>query len=75
MPRQLRIEFEGAIYHVMSRGDRGEPIFEDDKDRETLFKTLSQGCASFPIGVSVSREVDREGRKLPGSIWGVIKSG
>jgi len=33
MPRQLRIEYEGAIYHVMSRGDRREPIFEDNEDR------------------------------------------
>jgi len=27
MPRQLRIEYEGAIYHVMNRGDHGENIF------------------------------------------------
>jgi len=44
MPRELRIEYEGAIYHVMSRGDRREPIFEDAKDRETLTKTLAQAC-------------------------------
>ncbi|MBL8529172.1 MAG: addiction module protein, partial [Burkholderiales bacterium] len=30
MARPLRIEFPGAIYHVTSRGDRREPIFEDD---------------------------------------------
>jgi hypothetical protein len=30
MPRQLRIEYPGAIYHVMSRGDRREDIFVDD---------------------------------------------
>jgi len=34
MPRQLRIEYAGAIYHVMNRGDRREPIFQDDTDRE-----------------------------------------
>jgi len=44
IPRQLRIEYERAIYHVMSRGDLREPIFEDDKDRETLLKTLAQAC-------------------------------
>ena len=33
MARPLRIEFEGAVYHVTSRGDRREPIFEDDEDR------------------------------------------
>jgi hypothetical protein len=26
MPRQLRIEYPGAIYHVMNRGDRHGPI-------------------------------------------------
>ena len=25
MPRALRIEYPGAIYHVMNRGDRREP--------------------------------------------------
>jgi hypothetical protein len=29
MPRPLRIEYEGAICHVMNRGDRREPIFRD----------------------------------------------
>ena len=30
MSRPLRIEFPGALYHVTSRGDRLEPIYEDD---------------------------------------------
>ena len=30
MPRKLRIEYLGAMYHIMSRGDRGERIFLDD---------------------------------------------
>jgi hypothetical protein len=29
MPRQLRLEYPGAMYHVMSRGDRREKIFLD----------------------------------------------
>jgi len=33
MPRQMRVEYAGAIYHVMSRGDRQEDIFLDDVDR------------------------------------------
>ena len=33
MARPLRIEFEGALYHVTSRGNRKEAIFEDDADR------------------------------------------
>jgi hypothetical protein len=27
MPRKLRVELPGAMYHVMSRGDRREDIF------------------------------------------------
>jgi hypothetical protein len=30
IPRQLRIQYEGATYHLMSRGDRREEIFRDD---------------------------------------------
>jgi hypothetical protein len=33
MPRQRRVEYPGALYHVMSRGDRREDIFLDDVDR------------------------------------------
>ncbi|MDP2606883.1 MAG: transposase, partial [Deltaproteobacteria bacterium] len=28
MARPLRIEYPGALYHVTSRGDRQEPIFD-----------------------------------------------
>jgi putative transposase len=33
MPRKIRVQYPGAIYHVMSRGDRRENIFLDDVDR------------------------------------------
>ena len=42
MPRQVRIEFEGAFYHVMCRGDRREAIFQDDRDRERFLATLGE---------------------------------
>src|SRR5208282_6788624 len=45
MPRKLRLEYEGAIYHVMSRGDRREPIFKDDADRKRFLETLAECCA------------------------------
>lgn len=44
MPRQLRIEYPGAIYHVMNRGDRREPIFHDDFDRKRFVTTLDEAC-------------------------------
>ncbi len=33
MARKLRVEYPGAIYHVMNRGDRREAIFRDDVTR------------------------------------------
>jgi len=33
MPRQLQIEYPGAIYHVLNRGIRREPIFRDARTR------------------------------------------
>jgi REP element-mobilizing transposase RayT len=44
MPRQLRIEYPGAIYHIMNRGDRREPIFKDDHDRHRFLETLGECC-------------------------------
>jgi len=43
MPRKLRVEYPGAMYHVMSRGDRGENIYLDDVDRQDFLKTLAEG--------------------------------
>jgi putative transposase len=44
MPRQIRIEYPGAIYHVLSRGDRREAIFVDDGDYHDFLKTLAEAC-------------------------------
>src|SRR6266436_6787287 len=44
MARKLRIQYGGAIYHLMSRGDRRDPSFEDDQDRERILETLGQAC-------------------------------
>jgi putative transposase len=42
MARPLRIEFPGAVYHVTSRGDRQEPIFNDDVDRRVFLDVVSE---------------------------------
>ena len=44
MARQLRIQYEGAIYHLMSRGDRREEIFRDDVDRKRFLEALGAAC-------------------------------
>ena len=45
MARKLRIEYPGAIYHLMNRGDRREPIFKDETDRQGFLDTLGEACA------------------------------
>ena len=45
MARKLRVQYPGAIYHVMNRGDRREPIFQDDLDRRRWVETLEECCA------------------------------
>ena len=44
MPRPLRIQYAGARYRVMSRGDRRDAIFYDDADRVEFLRTLGQAC-------------------------------
>jgi putative transposase len=45
MPRKPRMEYGGAIYHIMSRGNRQEEICRDDTDRERFLETLTEVCA------------------------------
>ena len=45
MARPLRIQYPGAVYHVMARGSHGEPVFADDTDRKLFLETLGEACA------------------------------
>jgi len=47
MARPLRLEFTGALYHVTSRGDRREPIYEGDEDRAAFLSVLSSVVGRF----------------------------
>ena len=44
MPRKLRLEYGGAIYHILNRGDRREAIFKDDLDRQQFLSALEEAC-------------------------------
>ena len=44
MPRNPRIEYAGAVYHVMCRGDHREAIFKGDDDRLLFLEALGQVC-------------------------------
>src|SRR5437764_913150 len=44
MPRQVRIQYPGAIYHVMARGDHREAIYADSEDRSMFLDALGEAC-------------------------------
>ncbi len=44
MPRPLRVEYAGARYHVLSRGDRKEAIVYNDEDSRRFLKTLGEAA-------------------------------
>ena len=47
MARPLRIEYEGALYHVTSRGNARQSIFTEDDDRERFLKILARVVDRF----------------------------
>lgn len=51
MPRRPRLQFPGAIYHVMSRGNRKLRIFDDDDDRRIFMTTLERAVWQYAIRV------------------------
>jgi len=47
MSRPLRIEFEGAVYHVTSRGNARQTIFADRADNEQFLEILASVVEKF----------------------------
>ena len=44
MGKKLRLQDAGAIYHLLSRGNRRDQIFLHDVDRHDFIKTLADAC-------------------------------
>lgn len=51
MVRSLRIEYDGAWYHVMNRGQAKRPVFLDDADRKFFLMLLGDISTLFPIEI------------------------
>ena len=45
MARKLRLEFPGAIYHVINRGNRRVGPFDDERTRDAFESCLFEACA------------------------------
>ena len=51
MTRPLRVEYPGAYYHVINRGNAGDDIFNSDRDREKFLEYLEKAVERFSIVV------------------------
>ncbi len=51
MARPLRIEYPGAFYHVMHRGNAGSDIFKSDRDREKFLEYVGKAVERYGIKV------------------------
>lgn len=51
MARPWRIEYEGAYYHILSRGNEGRDIFYGDEDKGLFLETIGETCDRFDVDV------------------------
>jgi REP element-mobilizing transposase RayT len=49
MARPIRIEYEGAVYHVTIRGNERKALFQTDADRERFIKALAESVERYDI--------------------------
>jgi len=47
MPKRKRVWYPGAVYHIMSRGNRRSKIFRDDSDYRVYLKILDKTCFDY----------------------------
>lgn len=49
MARPLRIEYEGALYHLTGRGNRREAVFADEEDCERFLSLLAESLRRYQV--------------------------
>jgi putative transposase len=47
MPRPPRVQFAGAVYHLMNRGVRGEDLYTDAREHGHFLALLAQTCVRY----------------------------
>ena len=51
MTRPLRIEYPGAFYHILNRGNAGTKIFIDDRDRKKFLSYFRKMASRFAVKI------------------------
>ena len=77
MARPLRIEFAGAVYHVMARGSQGRAICGDEGECKMWLATLGAACERTGWRVRAWVLMGNHFHLLietpePNLVWGVI---
>jgi len=49
MPRPLRVQFAGAVYHLMNRGVRGEDLYTDAREHRHFLALLAEACVRYDL--------------------------
>ena len=58
MARRPRLQFPGAVYHVMSRGNRKSAIFTTDDDRRRFMNVLGEVAQTYHVRVYAALLMD-----------------
>ena len=72
MARALRVEYPGAFYHAINRGNAGGEIFKSPRDREKFLAYLQTAVEHYGLKihtyclmiVKLTRSCEREPRKI-----------
>ena len=51
MARPLRVEYSGAVYHVINRGNAGEYLYRSSRDRKKYLSYLAKAVKRFSIKI------------------------
>jgi hypothetical protein len=70
MARALRIQYDGALYHMTSRGNARKAIYRDDEDRriflDILFRYNQKKVADY-LGLhysTISRLINEDNKNI-----------
>jgi REP element-mobilizing transposase RayT len=55
MARQPRVEYPGACYHVVSRGNGGGDVFLGDPDYQLFLHTLEEACRRAELRIHAAK--------------------
>jgi len=72
MARKPRIEFEGALYHVITRGNQKQRIFRGTEDYERYLKILGDYKTRYEFTLpfkSRIRNIDGRNSETRGGVW------